>query len=77
MKPFDDKPLVFDVALMKSWEVNANGYVAGDVNGTFFNPDVAPAIPYKPVVIPNRDAAGKDFQLFLTDYTINTLFLAR
>lgn len=57
--------------------VSSKGYIAAAVNGTFFDPEVSVAIPYTPVTIPERDDAGKDFQFFLTDYTVNSLLFAR
>jgi hypothetical protein len=44
---------------------------------SFFDPLVTVAIPFTPVAIPDRDDAGKDLQLFLTDYTVNTFLFAQ
>jgi hypothetical protein len=69
--------IVFDYALLGTPEVSAKGFVGAKVNGTFFDPLSSVAIPYSPVAMPDRDDAGKDFQLFLSDYTVNSFLFAR
>jgi len=51
-----------------------DSFIALDTNGTFFDPKI-PVYPIEPsVLIPYRDINGKAFQVFLSDYTINTFF---
>lgn len=66
-----------DSAFLAAPQVSDKGYLAAQVNGTFFNPDHPQAGPYTPVQTPSRDDAGKDFQYFVTDYSINTLLHSR
>lgn len=65
--------VTFDFAEVVPLKVE-NGYLEGAVNGTFFNIEKPVPSAYSPVAFPLRDAAGKDFQGFLTDYVLNTLF---
>jgi len=69
--------LAENIALTGTPVVSANGWVGAEINGTFFDPQTSYDIPYTVATIPPRDEAGKDFQLFLTDYTVNTHLLAR
>jgi len=74
---FGQAPLSLDYALLATPQVDAKGFVAAQVNGTFFDPENVQPVPFTPVATPTRDDAGKDFQLFLTDYTVNSLLHAR
>lgn len=69
-------PIVFDYALITTPEVNAAGFIGAMVNATFYDPLVTAVDPFKPVSIPDRDVHGKDFQAFLTDYTVNTFLFS-
>jgi hypothetical protein len=74
---FEDMPLIFDEALVATPESNAKGYIGAIVNGTFFNPEKPAAIPYTLADLPLRDDTGLPFQIFISDYTVNTLLYAR
>lgn len=56
--------------------VSADPALLISFNGTFFDSENLKASGYSPVAVDQRDASGKKFQAFLTDYTLNTLFEA-
>ena len=47
-------------------------YIAAELNGTFFRVKNPEPSKERPIVIPYRDLEGKAFQMFLTEYTLNT-----
>lgn len=54
-------------------KITSDNIVEMGVNGTFFDKTHLAASGLKPVAFPIRSAAGKPFQGYLTQYTVNTL----
>jgi len=52
--------------------VTSDNLLEMTVNGTFFNADHVQPSSYTPATFNVRDPAGKQFQAFVTDYTLNT-----
>lgn len=64
--------LMFDYSLLD--EPVVQNFIAMEFNGTFFDPKNPESYPEgKPSMLPYRDLKGKAFQLFLSDFTINSL----
>ena len=68
-------PLVFDYSLLSAPVVNAQ-YIGAALNATFYDADNDQPAPFTPQAITDRDASGKDFQFFMTDYVADTLLYA-
>jgi len=66
--------VTFDFAQMGKGPVVAGGVLQAGLNGTFFNSNKVQASAYTPAAFALRDAKGKQFQAYLTDYFLNTAF---
>lgn len=73
----DNITLALDVAMTTTPVVSEKGYIDRQIVATFFNTDQQTKAPGTPVAIPTRVDSGKDFQFFLTDYTVQSLLFSR
>lgn len=70
--PFDEN-IIVDYGMMNDSPLAANDLLTLEVNGTFFNTQNL-SHGFSPVAFKDFDTEGKQLQLHLTDYVLNTLF---
>jgi hypothetical protein len=67
--------VTFDYAQMAGGPmISSDGVFSMVLNGTFFDAEDVKKSAYTPATWAPRDPTGKDFQGYLTDYTLNTAF---